>query len=183
MIYMHSEMTNSTKYIEKVPYFIISLIILFIFSSCSQIEIEHDDRTVGERRQDIRAEDRDADVEGKLSMSELFGVETSIGFEGSVIYQVALDKVSFMPLSSVDSASGIIITDWYNIADNNLRLKINIRVLDESLSDNSLSVSVFKQSFDNQKWIDKGNDPNQALKIKNSILEEARVLQATIDLS
>ncbi len=110
-------------------------------------------------------------------------LETPIGFDGSVIYQVALDKVSFMPLSSVDSASGIIITDWYNIADNNLRLKINIRILDESLSDESLSVSIFKQSFDSQKWVDEGSDPDQASKIKRSILEEARVLQATIDLS
>ena len=183
MIYTHPEMTNSNKYIEKVTYFTISLVISFIFVSCSQIEFERDNRTVGERKKDIRAEDRDADVEGKLSVSELFGIETSIGFEGSIVYQVALDKVSFMPLSSVDSASGIIITDWYNIADNNLRLKINIRVLDESLSDNSLAVTVFKQSFDGQKWIDEGNDSEQAVKIKNSILSEAKVLQATIDLS
>jgi len=69
------------------------------------------------------------------------------------------------------------------VIPHNLRLKINIRVLDETLSDDSLSVTVFKQSFDNQKWIDEGNDPDQALKIKNSILAEARVLQATIDLS
>ncbi len=176
-------MTKSTKYTEKLAIFLFSSFFLMIFVSCSQIEIERDTRTVGERKADIRAEDRDADIEGKLSLSELFGVETSIGFDSSVIYQVALDKVSFMPLSSVDSASGIIITDWYNIADNNLRLKINIRILDESLSDESLSVSIFKQSFDSQKWVDEGSDPDQASKIKRSILEEARVLQATIDLS
>ena len=180
-------MTNNSKYIEKFANFLISLVLLFIFTSCNQLEIDRDYGTIGERKKDIRTEDRGMDIEGKLfeggGINKLFGVEPSIGFEGSVVYQVALDKVSFMPLSSVDSASGIIITDWYNIADNNLRLKINIRVTDENLSDSSMSVTVFKQSFDGQKWIDEGNDPDQALKIKNSILEEARVLQATIDLS
>ena len=178
-------MTRFNKYTEKLGNFIFSLLLLFIFSSCNQIPIERDDRTLAERKKDIRTEDRGADIEGRFDgqLDKLFGIETSIGFEGSVVYQVALDKVSFMPLSSVDSASGIIITDWYNIADNNLRLKINIRVLDETLSDDSLSVTVFKQSFDNQKWIDEGNDSDQALKIKNSILAEARVIQATIDLS
>ena len=173
------------KYTEKLANFLFLSVLLFIFASCNQFQIERDDRTLGERKQDIRADERDVDVEGSFDggLDKLFGIETSIGFEGSVVYQVALDKTSFMPLSSVDSASGIIITDWYNISDNNLRLKINIRVLDESLSDDSLSVTVFKQSFDDQKWIDIGNDPDQALKIKNSILAEARVLQATIDLS
>ena len=178
-------MKTFLKYIEKLTNFLFISILLFVFASCNQLQIERDDRTLGERKQDIRSEDKDVDVEGSFDggLDKLFGIETSIGFEGSVVYQVALDKVSFMPLSSVDSASGIIITDWYNIADNNLRLKINIRVTDENLSDNSMSVTVFKQSFDGQKWIDEGNDPDQALKIKNSILEEARVLQATIDLS
>ena len=180
-------MNYSTKYIEKLTNLLLSLVFLFIFASCNQLQIERDDRTLGERKKDIRTANRDLDIEGRLSeeggISQLLGIEPSIGFEGSVVYQVALDKVSFMPLSSVDSASGIIITDWYNIADNNLRLKINIRVTDESLSDDSVAVAVFKQSFDGQKWVDEGNDPDQALKIKNSILSEARVLQATIDLS
>ena len=181
-------MSYSTKYIEKLTNLLLSLVFLLIFASCNQLQIERDDRTLGERKKDIRNEDRDLDIEGKLAeegggLSKLLGIEQAIGFEGSVVYQVALDKVSFMPLSSVDSASGIIITDWYNITDNNLRLKINIRVTDESLSDDSVAVAVFKQSFDGQKWVDEGNDPDQALKIKKSILSEARVLQATIDLS
>jgi len=181
-------MNSINKYIEKLTNFLLSLVLLFVFTSCNQLQIERDDRTLGERKKDIRVEERGMEVEGKLveeggGVSKLFGIETSIGFEGSVVYQVALDKVSFMPLSSVDSASGIIITDWYNIADNNLRLKINIRITDESLSDESIVINVFKQSFDGQKWVDEGNDPGQALKIRNSILSEARVLQATIDLS
>ena len=88
-----------------------------------------------------------------------------------------------MPLSSVDSQSGVIVTDWYNIQNDELRIKINIRIHDQNMTDESITVQMFKQKFDGQKWIDEGNDNTQASKIKKSILDEARVLQATIDLS
>ncbi len=176
-------MEKMLKYKVKVRNFLVLVLFAIFFSSCSQLDIVQDDRTIPERRADIRKQDSGVDIESGLSFSDLIGVDNSIGFEGSITYQVALDKVSFMPLSSVDSDSGIIITDWYNINNDNLRLKINIRITDEDLTNDSISVAIFKQSFDGQKWIDQGNDSDQAQKIKKSILDEARVLQATIDLS
>ena len=177
-------MSSMSKNTEKVGFFLIFLLSLFVFTSCNQIDIESDPRSLEERKRDIRNDTRDIDIEGGLTLKDLLGVEEgTFGFEGSITYQVALDKVSFMPLSSVDSASGIIITDWYNVDNDNLRLKINIRVLNEEITNDSLNVQIFKQSFDGQKWIDQGNDPVQASKIKKSILDDARTLQATIDLS
>ena len=32
----------------------------------------------------------------------------------SILFSVALDKIEFMPLISVDASSGIIVTDWYS---------------------------------------------------------------------
>ena len=155
-----------------------------IFISCNQLDIQRDDRTLEERKKDIRESERDIKIDSGLTLRDLLGVDdNSFGFQGSITYQVALDKVSFMPLASVDSASGIIITDWYNIDNDNLRLKINIRVLDENITNESLDIQIFKQSFDGQKWVDRGNDPEQASKIKKSILDEAQTLQAAIDLS
>ena len=121
----------------------------------------------------------------KKSLSELIlgDRSESLDYGGSVTFQTALDKVSFMPLSSVDAASGVIITDWYNIEGNNIRIKINIRIFDQNMTDESLNVQMFKQEFDGAKWNDQGNDEMQASKIKQAILKEARVLQATIDLS
>ena len=90
-------MNSINKYTEKLANFLLSLSLLFLFASCNQLQIERDDRTLGERKKDIRVEERGMDVEGKLveeggGMSKLFGLEQSIGFEGSVVYQVALDK-------------------------------------------------------------------------------------------
>ena len=177
-------MNSIPKNTEKMRYFIIAILSLFIFTSCNQLEVEQVGKTLEERKRDIRNEERDINIDSRLTLSDLLGIEDeSFGFKGSVTFQVALDKVSFMPLSSVDTASGIIITDWYNIDKDNLRLKINIRVLNNEIASNSIDVQIFKQSFDGQKWIDQGSDLEQASKIKKSILDEARTLQATIDLS
>ena len=177
-------MNYMSKNTEKMGYFILIFLSLFIFNSCNQLDIEQDGRTLEERKRDIRNEEKDINLERGLTLSELFGIENeTYGLKGSITFQVALDKVSFMPLSSVDSASGVIITDWYNIDKDNLRLKINIRVLNDEFTDNSIDVQIFKQNFDGQKWLDLGSDQEQASKIKKSILDEARTLQATIDLS
>ena len=101
----------------------------------------------------------------------------------SLTFNVILDKLSFMPLASVDSASGIVITDWYAVEKNELRIKINVRLLDSELTNNSISVQMFTQKFDGSKWIDQGQDNEKANKIKESILSEARSLKTAIDLS
>ena len=159
----------------------------FLFSTvaCSQLEIVP-------RKSDPVLEGRIADSkplvgigENKKSLSELVlgDRSESLDYVSSVTFQTALDKVSFMPLASVDTSSGVIITDWYNIEGNNVRIKINIIVFDQNMTDESLNVQMFKQEFDGAKWNDQGNDEMQASKIKQAILKEARVLQATIDLS
>ena len=45
-----------------------------------------------------------------------------------------MDKVGFMPLISVDSMSGVIVTDWYSLDDGESRIKINIRVVDQEMN-------------------------------------------------
>ena len=123
--------------------------------------------------------------EDKMSLSELILGEgnNDLTFASSIVFETALDKLSFMPLASVDSNAGVIITDWYGINDNQDRIKINIRVINQTLDDNSISVTMFQQKFDGSKWVDTATDGMQSEKIKNSILEDARKLQATIDLS
>jgi len=165
------------------PLFVI--LILFLSAACSQLEIIP-------RKTDPVMEDRIANDkpivnlgEDKKSLTELIlgDRSESLDYGGSITFQTALDKVSFMPLASVDAASGVIITDWYNIEGDDLRIKINIRIYDQEMTDGSVNVQMFKQNFDGAKWNDQGNDEMQASKIKKAILDEARVLQATIDLS
>ena len=87
-----------------------------------------------------------------------------------------------MPLQSVDDSSGIIVTDWYSFNEENQRIKINLRVLNQELNDDSIIVVLFIQKYDGNKWVDLGTDEVRAMKIKKSILEEARKLQIDSEL-
>ena len=88
-----------------------------------------------------------------------------------------------MPLASVDASSGVIITDWFNLYDTNIRIKINVRIVDSELNDNSIIVQLFKQRYDGSKWNDLGSDVEQSEKVKNNILDEARKLRNASDLN
>ena len=53
-----------------------------------------------------------------------------------------------MPLASVDSNSGIIISDWYNIKGNqNERVKISVLINTQELRADGVKVSIFKQKL------------------------------------
>ena len=78
--------------------------------------------------------------------------------------------------------SGIIVTDWYSLDDGQSRIKINIRVVDQEMTDESLTVSLFTQTLDGDRWIDQGINSEQSLKIKESILTSARALQIASEL-
>ena len=110
------------------------------------------------------------------------GLGTGDTYVESITFNVALDKISFMPLLSVDSMSGVIVTDWYSLDDGQSRIKINIRIVDQEMNDDSLVVSLFTQSLNEDRWIDQGINSEQSLKIKESILSSARSLKIASEL-
>ena len=121
--------------------------------------------------------------EGLLDLGDLLGFEPSETYAvNSILFNVALDKISFMPLLSVDANSGVIVTDWYSFDGGQTRIKINIRVINEEMSDESLAVNLFKQTYEENTWVDKGVDVPQANKIKSSILTSARNLKIASEL-
>ena len=172
--------------------FLALLLAALMFQACSQLDIvprqtTHED-FVKDNMKDGQANHTTIfDEERKTpTLRELVLGEDSSEYKTSVdnlAFNVVLDKLSFMPLASVDTASGIVITDWYTIEENELRIKINVRLLDSELTDNSISVQMFTQKFDGTKWVDQGLDREKANQIKESILSEARSLKTAIDLS
>jgi hypothetical protein len=119
-----------------------------------------------------------------LSLGQLFGIDDNVTFKDNIVWNVALDKVSFMPLQTVDKSSGIITTEWYQVSDDtNNRIKIVIKVTGDVAEDASLAVQVFKETFDGSKWTSVGNNEDLALKIKNSILDQSLKLQVAKEIS
>ena len=107
---------------------------------------------------------------------------------------IVSSKILFFILSvlkSLKTSSSILeislvffqIPDLLSNEQAEIRIKINVRLLDNELTDNSISVQMFTQKFDGSSWIDQGQDNEKAIKIKESILAEARSLKTAVDLS
>ena len=158
---------------------------LALFSQCGQIEVVQNpvDPVLENRIANDLPLTGLGDDKRSLSEVILGELNNDLTFTKSIVFETALDKLNFMPLASVDSNAGVIITDWYGINNNQDRIKINIRVINQTLEDDSINVIIFQQKFDGSKWVDTTTNGMQSEKIKNSILEDARKLQATIDLS
>lgn len=176
---------------KKILYFLPFLILLI---SCEQIRSGDLLNTSREDVLEEKLENRDInlptgstilDEDGGFKLNNLFsGMESnSAKFAiNSLTFNVAMDKLSFMPLISADINSGVIITDWYSLGDGNQRIKINLRIIDQDLNNESIKVSLFKQSYDGSRWIDSGQDKDQASKVRDSILNEARSLKIASEL-
>ncbi|MCL2673675.1 MAG: DUF3576 domain-containing protein [Alphaproteobacteria bacterium] len=87
------------------------------------------------------------------------------------MWSAALGAVSFMPLSSADSAGGVIITDWYappQTPDQRFRLNVIIR------GDDDVSVTAFKQERKGGQWGDSAVDPALAEGIRQAIIRRSK---------
>ena len=175
---------------------LISALLLILFVSCAQIKsVQDEPETYDTEKQRVlteKAQDKDLKLPTGSTILEGdsgFTLRGALGLDSaesnnfkSITFNVALDKVNFMPLVSVDSMSGIIVTDWYSLDDGQNRIKINIRVVDQEMTDESLVVSLFTQSLEGDRWIDQGINSEQSLKIKESILSSARSLKIASEL-
>ena len=79
-----------------------------------------------------------------------------------------------MPLASVDSNSGIIISDWYNIKGNqNERVKISVLINTQELRADGIKVSIFKQKLTSNSWNNIKVDPIIIQKLERKIIKKA----------
>ena len=175
---------------------LISTFLIIFLVSCAQIQSLQDEpevtyETEKQRSTARKLEQKDVnlppgstllDPDAGFTFREALGIDSVDTYAKSITFDVALDKISFMPLLSVDSMSGVIVTDWYSIDDGQSRIKINIRIVDQEMNDQSVVVSLFSQSLDGDRWVDQGINSEQSLKIKESILSSARSLKIASEL-
>ncbi|MDC3086222.1 DUF3576 domain-containing protein [Pelagibacteraceae bacterium] len=175
---------------------LISSFLLIFLVSCAQIQSLQDEpevtyKTEKQRATAAKIKQKDVnlppgstllDPDAGFTLRGALGIDPVDTYTKSITFDVALDKISFMPLLSVDSMSGVIVTDWYSIDEGQSRIKINIRIVDQEMTDESVVVSLFSQSLDGDRWIDQGINSEQGLKIKESILSSARSLKIASEL-
>ena len=93
------------------------------------------------------------------------------------LWQASIEILDFAPLASVDSNSGVIITDWYSPKDTpQFSFKINIVIKDDVISPNAIKVKIFKKLLKNNHWQEIDNDCKLGFIIEDKILRRAREL-------
>lgn len=102
---------------------------------------------------------------------------TQIGVN-SWLWQASLYSLQFMPLATVDSAGGVIVTDWYqNPKDPSERMKVSVIILDAVLRADALQVSATRQVQQNGQWVQAPVRAGTVQKLEEIILERARNLR------
>jgi len=66
------------------------------------------------------------------------------------LWRAALEKLNFAPLSNVDYAGGIIVTDWFSEENSNEQIKITIRFLTNEIRSDAIAVIIHKKICDNK---------------------------------
>jgi len=105
------------------------------------------------------------------------GAGAGIGVN-AYLWRGALDTLSFMPLSSADPFSGVIITDWYSppsVPDE--RFKATAYVMGRALRSDGVRVTVFRQVLQNGQWVDANVSPMTIGEIEDKVLARARQLR------
>jgi hypothetical protein len=67
------------------------------------------------------------------------------------LWRATIEKLDFAPLSNVDYAGGMIITDWFNQGNSNEEVKITIRFLTNEIRSDALDVTIHKKICETNK--------------------------------
>ena len=153
---------------------ILFICILILLSACSS----NNDTVMDTKKPQPGFFSKDASV--GINITDLLGSRSdtaSINVNG-YLWRASLDVLSIAPLISTDALGGTIITDWYtNKNIKNKRLKITAYIRTSELRSDGIKVKVHIQNLIDNVWSDTATDNNLALKIENSILNEARNLR------
>ena len=168
------------SFFSKKLYFIIFIVL--VLQSCSSVTTKTKQQDLddiiympGEKMLRKKAEKKP----GRF-LNELFSnkAENNTSSQLSInpfLWQASLDILSStMPLASVDSNSGIIISDWYTVKNkNNERVKISILISTQELRADGIKVSIFKQILKTNTWNNTKVDPIIVQQVERKILKRA----------
>ncbi|HWH17169.1 MAG TPA: DUF3576 domain-containing protein [Allosphingosinicella sp.] len=102
---------------------------------------------------------------------------TTIGVN-AYLWQAALDTLSFAPMAQVDSAGGVIVTDWYaNPNSPGERVKVTATILDQDLRADALRVAASRQVMQGGTWVEAPVSAATVQKLEEIILTKARDLR------
>ncbi len=102
---------------------------------------------------------------------------TQIGVN-SFLWRASLETLQFMPIAQVDSAGGVIVTDWFqNPGQADERIKVTVAIMDGALRADAVQVSANRQVFQNGRWVEAPVRAGTVQRLEEIILQRARALR------
>lgn len=159
------------------------IFVLFTLTACESLDIvPHETDLYKEKLEADGKEPRSATPIEDF-FPNMFG-NSEANIKISITYAVALEKFSIMPIITADKSSGIITTDWYSTSSNtNERVKFNVIIKDNEMTDQSIIINMFKEKIDEGVWKTSTVNTETAEKIKQSILKQSRQLKSAAEMS
>jgi len=164
---------------------IMMMVAIILMGACSFVP----QPTSRETQNDIQKKEEDfgsfftGKSEGGIKLDDIFN--PSLGFGAmpvnALLWRASLETVSVMPLASVDTFGGTIITEWYTQPeDRTRRIKVAIFILDQELRSDAIRVEVYLQSRPEgaTDWQDDGRDRELATRLEDLILTRAREIRS-----
>jgi hypothetical protein len=95
------------------------------------------------------------------------------------LWRASIDRLSFAPLSNVDYAGGIIVTDWFSDGSSNEQMKITVRFLSNEVRADALDIIIHKKTCNQTTGNCKTDTINNSLnsEIRIAILKKAAQIQ------
>ena len=150
-------------------------LLLLVLVGCHHLASESEyplDKTISQTEEEglfRHVKDRFSEREKKENSATTINVNKFLWFS-------SLEVLSFMPLSSTDPLSGVIITDWYRDESTpNERFKFVVYITSYQLRVEALRLSGFKQIRQGNDWVNTQLSPKTVTQLENAILEKARV--------
>jgi hypothetical protein len=162
------------------------LLISFLFTaSCSSLDIKPNKSDYFKDAMESKGNNLEVDSTPITErLANMIRGDAQIELDSNITFEVALEQFSIMPLLSIDKVGGVIITDWYKTSsDTNERVKFNIIIKDEMMTNESIDIFMFKEIYDGTSWIQTDTNTNTSDKIKELILKKSNRLKATAELS
>lgn len=172
---------NMTHILRKT---VLLLILTLSLSACSVLPQPTSSETALDREK--KANDQGSFITGKsesgIELGSIFGSNNSGTLPiNALLWRSSLDIVSVLPLDSIDTFGGTIITEWYaHPEDATKRIKVAIFIVDQELRADAVQVKVYLQQRPEGmfEWQDLGRDDALARRLEDLILTRAREIRA-----
>jgi hypothetical protein len=155
---------------QFLAFFIVGTLLI----SCSKNE-EIDPITGGKKQYEGNLDKR---LEQNQNKTVLFGGSSrnrDVFASANILWKASIESLKNIPLSSIDYNAGIIITDWYGTSDRE-SIKITVNILSQEISPNSLEISSFKKTCQNENCLTVATNKSFNDELKSKILDKVREL-------